>query len=294
MRVRFFGTRGSIATPGPETVQYGGNTPCVEVRVGNGRLIFDSGTGIRKLGLSMMKETRSEGCIFFSHVHWDHIQGLPFFLPAYKEGNRFELMGAETCGRKIRKLLSDQMEKVYFPVDLSAMRAELRFKDLGDEAIERFGAVIRTVHVNHTTDTRGFRVEKDGLTIVYLTDNELERCKEDGATPYDRFVRFAAGADLLIHDAQYERATLPKYKNWGHSAYEDAVRLALDAGARRLALYHHDPLTSDSDIDRRLEWCRAELAARGSTLDCFAAREEQEVDLGAALPASSSTRPGAS
>ena len=284
MRVRFWGTRGSIPSPGPETVIYGGNTSCVEVRLrAGGEIILDAGSGIRKLGMALMLEPRVEAALLLTHVHWDHIQGFPFFMPAYRAGNVLDIFGLVVSNRRIEQLLSDQMEQAYFPVDLRSLRASIGFHDLGASEFECHGARVRMLRVNHTTETAGFRIEADGLSCVYIPDNELAHCGEPGKLAYAQFVEFCAGTDLLIHDSQYSEAVYPRYRGWGHSTFERSLRLALDARAKRYALFHYDPQTTDSEVEMRLARCREEVAAARSPLDCFASREGFEVDL--AVPA---------
>jgi phosphoribosyl 1,2-cyclic phosphodiesterase len=290
MRVKLWGTRGSIPTPGPDTVVYGGNTSCVEVCTAAGaRLILDAGSGLRRLGLDLAPAARVEAALFVTHVHWDHIQGFPFFIPAYKPDTLLDIFGLEVAHRKIERLLSDQMEQIYFPVDLSSLRATLRFHDLDMRDVGWGGARARLIRTNHTTETVGFRIEEAGASVVYIPDNELARCAEPGATPYADFVEFCRGADLLIHDAQYEAATYARVKGWGHSTYQETLGLALDADVRRVLLFHHDPQTTDAEVERRVAWCRAEVRAREAALEVEGAREGAEYDL-AALRAAAAGR----
>ncbi len=280
MRVKFWGTRGSIPTPGPETVIYGGNTSCVEVKLqSGGRLILDAGSGIRKLGMSLVNEPRVEASLLLTHVHWDHIQGFPFFAPAYKDSTLLDVYGLEVAHRKIERLLSDQMEQVYFPIDLRSLRATLRFHDFDADGFTCSGARVTLLRVNHTTETVGFKIEEAGRSVVYIPDNELSRCGEKGATPYADFLRFCGGTDLLIHDAQYTTATYPHFRGWGHSTFEEALALGIDAGAKALALFHHDPATTDMDLERRYAWCADHVRERGAAIQVENAREEVEHDL---------------
>jgi len=280
MHVKLWGTRGSIPSPGPETVIYGGNTPCVEVRLqSGGRIVLDAGSGIRKLGLALALEPRVEASLLLTHVHWDHIQGFPFFSPVYRESTVLDVYGLEVAHRKIERLLSDQMEQVYFPVDLTSLRATLRFHDLELARFDLRGAAVRTIRANHTTETMGFRIDERGYSVVYLPDNELARCGEPGTTPYADFVEFCRGVDLLIHDAQYTDASYPRFRGWGHSTFEQALRLGLEAGARRIVLFHHDPQTTDADLEMSVAWCRESVVAQGAPVEVDAAREEVEYDL---------------
>jgi len=287
MRVKFWGVRGSIPTPGAHTVRHGGNTSCVEVKLGGdaGRIILDAGSGLRLLGLSIAAEPKTQASLFLTHVHWDHIQGFPFFIPAYKDSTLLDVYGLEVAHRKIERLLSDQMEQVYFPVDLRSLRASMRFHDFDVEGFDCNGAVVTLVRANHTTETVGFKIQHGGKSVVYMPDNEIARCKEKGTTPYEDFVRFCDGVDLLIHDSQYTSANYARFKGFGHSTFEESLQLAIDAKVKRVALFHHDPLSSDAQLDERLEWCKKELAARGSAIEVEMAREEVEHDLAPASAA---------
>ena len=280
MRVKFWGTRGSIPTPGPDTVAHGGNTSCVGVNLGAaGRLILDAGSGIRKLGLSIAGEPKTDATLLLTHVHWDHIQGFPFFIPAYKDSTSLDIFGLEVAHRKIERLLSDQMEQVYFPVDLRSLRANMRFHDFDFEGFECRGAKLSICRANHTTDTVAFRIEHEGHSVVFMPDNELARCGEKGTTAYADFVRFCSNVDLLIHDAQYTNATYARFKGWGHSTFEEALNLGIDAGAKRVALFHHDPMSSDAELDRRLAWCREQIHTRSLPIEVECAKEDVEHDL---------------
>lgn len=286
MRVKFWGTRGSIPTPGPDTVIHGGNTSCVGINLGAaGRLILDAGSGIRKLGLSIAGEQKTEATLLLTHVHWDHIQGFPFFIPAYKDTTTLDIFGLEVAHRKIERLLSDQMEQVYFPVDLRSLRATMRFHDFDFGGFDCRGARVSLIRSNHTTDTVGFKIEHGGRSCVFIPDNELARCTEKGTTPYPDFVRFCTGADLLIHDAQYTNATYSRFRGWGHSTFEEALNLGIDAGCKRVALFHHDPLSSDAELDRRLAWCKEHVKTRGVSIEVECAKEEVEHDLTPSTPA---------
>ena len=263
MRVRFWGTRGSIATPGPDTVRYGGNTSCVEVTTsGGGCFIFDCGTGARALGAELMAHAPKpiSATILLSHTHWDHIQGFPFFTPLFVPGNQITVCGPEGCGRSLREVLSGQMEFTYFPVDIGQLPASITFKELGEGTHEFGGARIIAQYLHHPAMTLGYRIEADGASVVYLCDHEpfSETLWHDNPAPSHaesivhegdrRHARFMAGAGLVIHDAQYTPEEYPAKKNWGHSTYEYAVGLAAAAGVRQLALTHHDPTHDDAFV----------------------------------------------
>ncbi len=273
MRVRFWGVRGSLASPGSGTLKTGGNTSCVEVDCGDETVIFDLGTGLRPLGLSLMKRAPVRASIFVSHYHWDHIAGLPFFAPAYDPKSELIIHGATRRGRDVRQILSGQMIDPYFPVDLGVLNARLRFVPLQDGGISHMGrAVVRAAELNHPGGALGFRLEHDGRSMVYATDFE------HGTSADERLVELAAGADLLVFDAQYTPAEydgngVPSRKGWGHSTYEIGADIAHRAGVKRLALYHHAPERDDRGIQK--------LATLAKKLHkgAFAAREGMELEL---------------
>jgi phosphoribosyl 1,2-cyclic phosphodiesterase len=245
--VNFWGVRGSIATPGKETVHYGGNTSCVEMRVAGKRLIFDGGTGLRLLGKSLLPEMPVEAYLFFTHSHWDHIQGFPFFVPAFIPGNSFHLYGAiAPNGSTMKQRLSDQMLHPNFPIPLQGMRSNLKFYDLkpGD-AIAVDDIAIETAHLNHPSEAIGYRVSWRGGTAVYCTDTEHFPDRLD-----DNVLQLARNADLLIYDATYtdEEYYHPKTPKmgWGHSTWQEAVKVAKAVGVKQLAIFHHDPAHDDN------------------------------------------------
>jgi phosphoribosyl 1,2-cyclic phosphodiesterase len=257
MRVNFYGVRGSIATAGEATRRYGGNTSCVAVELAGQHLIFDAGTGIRALGQDLARASGAERVhanLFFSHLHWDHIQGFPFFGPAYVPGNRLDIwhVGASgpTTSPSAREVLAEQMQPPTFPVGLDMMRAELCFHELDADAIVRVGeARVRSVAVDHPNGCVAWRVEHEGVALVYATDLEHE-----AASPPADLVELARGADLLIYDAMYTPEEYlglggPSRRGWGHSTFEGGAALAEAAGVARLCLFHHDPSHDDGFMD---------------------------------------------
>jgi len=288
MEVRFWGTRGSIPTPGSQTVRFGGNTSCVEVRTAEGHIfIFDCGTGARPLGEALMAPPVApvSASILFSHTHWDHIQGFPFFAPAFEPRNTIAVYGPEGGRRSLHDTLARQMELSYFPVELSQLPATLSYTDLGEGAHTIGGARIVAQYLNHPAVTLGYRVEADGAAVVYACDHEpfggalwrtdaapgpLESILHEGDR---RHAHFLADADLVIHDAQYTPEEYRWRKSWGHSTFEYVVELACTAGVKRLALTHHDPSHDDAvvaEIERR---ARAVAERRRSPIEVFCAFE---------------------
>jgi CheY-like chemotaxis protein/phosphoribosyl 1,2-cyclic phosphodiesterase len=294
MRVRFWGTRGSIATPGPSTNHFGGNTSCVELTTANGDLlIFDCGTGAHPLAVDLKTQGKSafHSSILLGHTHWDHIQGFPFFTTAFEKGNSVAIYGPEGSRGSLHDVLAGQMEFTYFPIELSQLPAEITYHDLTEGIHKIGGARVATQYLHHPAMTLGYRVEADGVAVVYLTDHEpfseqlwrtdaergrMESILHEGDR---RHAKFMADADLVIHDAQYTPEEYASKKTWGHSTYEYVVEVAAAAGARRVALTHHDPDHNDTfvaEIERR---ARALVSQRGIMLDVFCAYEGCELAL---------------
>ncbi|MBI3272916.1 MAG: STAS domain-containing protein [Planctomycetes bacterium] len=266
MKIKFWGTRGSIPTPDPDCMRYGGDTSCVEVRLSNGNLIIlDAGTGIRRLGLSLLKDqawTR-KAAILLSHAHWDHIQGFPFFVPAFLKENHFEILGQFRIDSRLEDILKGQMEHQYFPVKLDAMAATNRFSEMVEETVTIQGATVTSRHLNHPGGVLGYRIEDRGNILTYATDNEHP---PEGINP--KVVELALFADVFIYDAQYTPEEYPSKVGWGHSTWKAAIEAARAARAKQLILFHHDPTHDDAFIDRIVENARREFPATlGATRD---------------------------
>jgi phosphoribosyl 1,2-cyclic phosphodiesterase len=294
MTATFWGTRGSIATPGPTTTVYGGNTACVEVRVGEDVLIFDSGTGIRELGLALAEEFRGRPLtvhLFISHTHWDHIQGFPFFVPAYQADTTIHLYGAQGQGRPLEKLLGGQMNPDYFPVALGDLAARIHVHEFSGEPFEIGDTSVAAMYLNHPGMTLGYRVRGADRVLVYATDNEqyrytlehvaqrAEAGRRFGQRLDEQFVAFVSRADLYIGEAQYTDDEYPAKIGWGHSPLSATVEVALKAEVRALALFHHDPMHADEVVAAMEVEAQRLIASRGSSLRCFAAREKQTVEV---------------
>jgi phosphoribosyl 1,2-cyclic phosphodiesterase/CheY-like chemotaxis protein len=281
MRVKFWGTRGSIAKPGPDTTRYGGNTSCVEIRSSRGTLIIvDCGTGAHALGHSLLAASPKgiRGHILISHTHWDHIQGLPFFAPLFMPGNEWDIYGPKGLDDSVREALAGQMQYTYFPVALEQFGATVRYHDLVEGVFEIDDVRITTRYLNHPALTLGYRLEADGAAIVYSTDHEPHsRALAAGEGVIggqdERHAEFLRGADLVLHDAQYTAKEYPAKIGWGHSPVQYAVRIAQHAGVAKIALTHHDPLRDDKSLDLLVENLSAALRSCGSTLEVFAAAE---------------------
>jgi phosphoribosyl 1,2-cyclic phosphodiesterase len=288
MRIRFWGTRGSIPTPGHHTVRYGGNTSCVEVRSARGTLIvLDGGTGVHGLGRHLLAEAGGpvHGHLLLGHTHWDHIQGLPFFAPFYVPGNRWSLYGPRAASRPLRDTLAVQMDGQSFPIPLERLAAELLCHDI-EEGAHRLGEVeMRAQSLHHSSPALGYRLEADGHTVVYACDHEpspdwFPGCAPEALPAADRrHAEFLAGADLVIHDAQYTADELGGKRGWGHSSADYVVELCRLAGVRRLALTHHDPQRRDDDLDGIVARVNETIRRQGEALEVFAAAEGQVLEL---------------
>lgn len=289
MLVKFWGTRGSIPTPGRLTEKYGGNTSCVEVRVADKLLIFDCGSGIRDLGTSYFEEFGISGIeahIFISHTHWDHIQGFPFFPPAFVRGNTFYVYGTAARRESISSLLSGQMQPEYFPARLDDMAASFHYRafkqwvDLGD------GLMIETAELYHPGMSHGFAIHYQGKKVIYATDNELNlglQLKKEGdfksgykdpsTTLAPHILPFFKDADLIIADGQYTDEEYPQKVSWGHASISAVMEVITAARVKRLAIFHHDPLHSDRVVDEIVLEAKNLLLQKEVYVDTFGARE---------------------
>ena len=294
MRLRFWGTRGSIAAPGPGTNHFGGNTSCIELVTSAGeRVIFDCGTGARVLGNHLMAQANGpiSASILLTHTHWDHIQGFPFFAPLFAPGNHFDVYGPEKCHLSLHDVLSGQMEHHYFPVELDQLAARINYKDLVEGTHEIAGLTIDAQPMNHPSPTLGYRIRGEGAKVCYLSDHEpfAENVWRDGAEPGRiesildpgdrRHAEFMKGADVLVHEAQYTPEEYPSKRHWGHSTFAYVVELAASAGVRRLYLTHHDPSHDDVFVEQIEQRARKLARELKSDLEVFCAYEGCEVTI---------------
>lgn len=272
MELRFWGVRGSIASPGASTQGIGGNTTCVSIRHEDYLFIFDAGTGLRLLGESLLAQKAApwRGSIFLTHYHWDHIQGLPFFTPAFIKGNAFELYGESKFDMDVRQILNNQMLAPYFPVPLDLQQGLITFKGIehGEKVEPTPGFTVSAGSLMHPNKAIGFRFEGKGVSVTVITDHEHPGDHLDPAV-----VEFSRGTDVLIHDSQYTpEEKLGPRKGWGHSSWEDAARTAKEAQVGLLYMSHHDPKRADDQVMEILQKARAifprtEVATETTSVD---------------------------
>jgi len=278
-------------------VRYGGNCSCVEVRTNAGELfVIDAGTGIRELGLALLKQAPVTAHILLSHTHWDHISGFPFFPPAFVPGNTLVVYAARNIDKRLEEVMAGQMEYTYFPVTLGDLAAEIQYHELLEETFTVGSARITTHYLNHTALCMGYRIEADGRSVVYVSDHEPYGLALFGADPPPerigrglrdgvvhagdrRLIEWVADADLVIQDSQYTPEEYPKKIGWGHGSADYVTDVAVLGRAKQLALFHHDPLHDDDSVDAIVDYCRQRVAECQAKLHVFGAAEGQELEL---------------
>lgn len=276
MHIRCWGARGSIPVSGPEYNKYGGETTCIEIRGGgDALLVVDAGSGIRRLGLKLVTEARQRLALLITHAHWDHLLGFPFFEPIHQPQWHIDLYGRPFEQTSVQQIISRTMGPPYFPLNYEDIEATLVFRELHEESFQVGSVEVTSILLNHPNLGLGYRFSEQGRSFVFLTDNELSY-PEHGGRSYQEYVSFAQGADLLVHDAEFDAEDYATKRGWGHSLYTDALRLALDAGVRRFGLFHHNHERSDDAVDRIVADCRRVVAERGSTLEVFAVASTSE------------------
>ena len=278
--LRCWGTRGSIPTPGPETVRYGGNTTCFELRQPGSRLIFDAGSGIRPLGLDIVEKGPDTIHIFLTHFHWDHIQGFPFFAPLYDPEDSIKVVGPKQKDIDVQNLFAGQMGPIYFPVPFSFVAASMEFEHLNEGSFEIDGVKMEVMRVKHPSYVLAYRIKVGEQTICLIPDNEIDGDMYDVGKDFDkRIVDFVGDADLLIHDSMYTDEEYLGRVGWGHSTFSQALRLAEEGGVGKLLFFHHDPTRTDDELDTIVARVRDGALARGSRLEIDAAAEGADIPL---------------
>jgi phosphoribosyl 1,2-cyclic phosphodiesterase len=284
MKIRIWGCRGSITTPGVTTLRYGGNTTCVEIRTKRGQIIIiDAGSGARNLGRALSQEKNvSQIRFFFTHSHWDHLVGFPFFQPAYLDYFSITFCSGSHAQDSIRKYLTHQMEAPYFPVDFNHLRAKFDFHcqrpNMEPGNCHLDGWEVCPVPLSHPNGGYGYKFIEGDKTLVFLTDNELD-FQHQGGLSRGQYIEFCRGADLLLHDAMFTEEEYKFTRGWGHSTIGQATDLAIEANVKSLGLFHHNPDHTDDEISREVEFCQERIQRKASTVECFATAEGMEIDL---------------
>ncbi len=281
MNCRFWGTRGSIAVPGKDTVIYGGNTTCLEITLNSGRgVVIDAGTGIRALGEYLASLDKGvDILLLFTHIHWDHVLGFLFFGPIYEPSSKITIGGFPTCMKGLKAIFANKMGDGFFPVKFDDLKAQIEYLDaLSHGPLDIDGTLIDTIPLQHPQGGYGFRFREGKKTLVFITDNELTAEAWMGRHP-DDYVEFCKGADILIHDAQFTPEEVAEHRGWGHTDYVSAFGLAQKASVKRLVLFHHDPARKDRELSSIETRCGNLASGNNSLIKVEAAREGTEISL---------------
>ena len=280
MKITVWGCRGSLPTPGPYTLKYGGNTTCLEIRNKQGFLtIVDAGSGMRYLGKKIIQEKGDEKmCLMLTHSHWDHLMGFPFFMPAYFSRYTINVCGMQSAQSYMAQALFRQLEAPYFPVSFEQLKANFNFgcKVPGCESCVHLK--VDSIPLSHPNGGFGFKFSEAGKHFVFLTDNELGFQHPGGLKPHD-YIEFSRDADLLLHDAQYTDEEYIKTRSWGHSTYNEVLDMAINANVKKLGLLHHDPDRTDSELDQIVDELKSKATARSAKLEIFAVHEGMQIEL---------------
>ncbi|MBI4833358.1 MAG: MBL fold metallo-hydrolase [Planctomycetes bacterium] len=279
MLIRCWGSRGSIPVSGKEYLKYGGSTTCLEIRTKNDYIIIvDAGSGIRKLGNKLISEKRFEYSLVFTHAHWDHILGFPFFKPIHMKQTKIDMFGCPFAQDSVKNIISGTMVHPNFPVNYSEVKADITYHGICTETFKIDSISVSPILLSHPDQGMGYKFTEDGKSFIFITDNELTY-KHPGGLEYADYVKACAGVDLLIHDAEFTAEEYARTKTWGHSVYTDALRLALEAKVKKFGLFHHNQEREDEAIDGFVSDCRRIIKNKKSSLDCFATAEGMELGL---------------
>jgi phosphoribosyl 1,2-cyclic phosphodiesterase len=279
MIIRCWGARGSIPVSGKEYIKYGGDTTCMEIRTKDDDIIIiDAGSGIRKLGNKLLDEKRFQYTMIFTHAHWDHIMGFPFFRPIYFKKTSITMLGCPFAQSSVKHMISKIMAPPNFPIRFEDIKSEFTYREICENQFHVNSMTITPISLSHPNQGQGFKFEEDGKSFVFLTDNELS-FKHPGGLDFQDYLVFSTGADLLIHDAEYREEEYKHTKTWGHSVYKDALKLAVDAGVRKFGLFHHNQERFDQAVDNIVEECRKTVKGSQANLECFALYQGMEIEL---------------
>jgi len=279
MKIRCWGARGSIPVSGADYVIYGGDTTCMEIRTREDDVIVvDAGSGIRRLGSLLVQEKRDQISMVFTHAHWDHILGFPFFKPAYRKGTAIQMFGCPQAQESIQDMISRTMEAPYFPVNFQDLQADFSYHEACESSFSIKTVTLTPIPLSHPNQGFGYRFTENGKSFVFLTDNELGYQHPGGLT-FEDYVQFSRGADFLIHDAEFTPEEYRHTRTWGHSVYTEALRLALEAKVATFGIFHHNQERSDLSLGQLVEDCRRIVAERGEQMDVLALTQDTEIHL---------------
>ena len=270
MDIKCWGSRGSISVSGRQYLKYGGDTTCVEITTKTGQtIIVDAGTGIRRLGNSLIERDIDEYFLLFTHAHWDHVLGIAFFRPLQFSKVKITVQDRKFSGISTRAVLEEVMKEPFFPIELKDLKADIRFDPALNNTFQIGSVRVETIPSSHSGGGMGYKFIEEGRSFVFLTDNELGFDHPD-SRGFDAYLDFSRNADLLFHDAEYTRAEYKRKISWGHSSIQDALDLAVKARVKRLGLFHLNQDRTDAQMDKIVFDCRASLKKKQSSLDCFA------------------------
>jgi phosphoribosyl 1,2-cyclic phosphodiesterase len=279
MYIKCWGSRGSIPVSGEEYNIYGGDTTCIEIRTKGDRIIIiDAGSGIRRLGKQLLDEGRYDFDIIFTHAHWDHLLGFPFFRPLYTRKAELRIHGCPFAEQFVDSILGKVMSSPNFPVDFSEVKASIKYEANCPEMFMVDSVRVEPIAISHPNQGNGYKFTEDGKKFVFITDNELGHI-HGGGLPFEAYVEFSKGADLLIHDAEFTDEEYARYKGWGHSTWQCALDLAIRAEVRQLGLFHHNQDRTDREIDGIVEACRKAADRRGARLEIVGVKRDMTFNL---------------
>ncbi len=270
MYIKCWGSRGSIPVSGKEYLKYGGDTTCLEIRTkSNDIIIIDAGTGIRRLGNLLIKENQNKDHFIFTHTHWDHIMGFPYFKPLYSNHTEFRMHRCPFHSQLVKNIISNIMAPPNFPVKYSDIKAELFYEEACPTEFEIGSVKVVPIPISHPNGGSGYKFIEDNKAFVFLTDNELGFI-HPGGLPYKDYVKFSSGADLLIHDAEYTPEEYKTFIDWGHSVYTDVLNLAFEAGVKKVGLFHLNQERTDREMNKIVKNCGKIIADKSNNMECFA------------------------
>jgi phosphoribosyl 1,2-cyclic phosphodiesterase len=279
MIIRCWGARGSIPVSGKKYTKYGGDTTCLEIRTKDDDIIIiDAGSGIRRLGNRLLDEKRYQYTMIFTHAHWDHIMGFPFFKPIYFKKTQMTMLGCPFAQSSVKNMISKIMAPPNFPINFDDIRAGIDYSYICEDTFRINSLTVTPIALSHPNQGLGYKFTEDGKSFVFLTDNELD-FRHEGGLEYEDYLNFTAGADLLIHDAEYREEEYGKTRSWGHSVYKDALKLAIDGRVKKIGLFHHNQERFDEGVDEIVNDCRGIIAEGNVSLECFALDQEMEIEL---------------